>query len=154
MPLTPAAPAALRCAVLWCRKIGLQRSAVTRPVYMVSDAQQVLAECFLSTLQVRPLPLAVWCYNPGAKEADTSALTHLSTLYQLVKPDPLTDFNCPQNYLKSLMADLKAYTITDVTADNDRVRCVWWHSLACVVIVSWWLQFSVRHSVVRKLPAC
>ena len=28
-----------------------------------------------------------------------------------------------QKYFKALMADLTAYTITDVTADNDRVRC-------------------------------
>lgn len=27
-----------------------------------------------------------------------------------------------QKYLKGLMADLKAYTITDVSAENDRVR--------------------------------
>lgn len=33
------------------RKIGGSRAAATRPVHMVSDAQQVLAECFLSTLQ-------------------------------------------------------------------------------------------------------
>ncbi|GAB4820093.1 hypothetical protein N2152v2_007139 [Parachlorella kessleri] len=58
------------------RRIGQQRTVLTRPVHMVSDAQQVLAECFLSTLQ---------------------------------------------KYFKALMADLTAYTITDVTADNDRV---------------------------------
>lgn len=34
-----------------CSKIGLTRAAATRPVHLISDAQQVLAECLLSTLQ-------------------------------------------------------------------------------------------------------
>lgn len=57
------------------RKIGLTRTATTRPVHMISDAQQVLAECFLSTLQ---------------------------------------------KYLRGLMADMRAYCITDVSASLER----------------------------------
>ena len=33
------------------RRIGQTRAATTRPVHCVSDAQQALGECFLSTLQ-------------------------------------------------------------------------------------------------------
>eukprot|EP00887_Chlorella_sp_A99_P006145 scaffold22.g6145.t1 len=66
--------AAAAAAVCW--KISSGRAAATRPVHMVSDAQQVLAECFLSTLQ---------------------------------------------KYLRSLVADLKAHCITDVSASMERV---------------------------------
>jgi len=52
------------------RRLGQSRAAGTRPVYVVSDSQQVLANCFMSTVQ---------------------------------------------KYFKGLVADLKGYTITDVT---------------------------------------
>lgn len=61
------------------RRLGQGRGAATRPVHQVSDAQQVLAEVFLSTVQ---------------------------------------------GYLRGLMADLKAYTITEILPSMERTRSV------------------------------
>lgn len=76
LPQAAALAEALAGTYAELRKISSGRAAATRPVHMVSDAQQVLAECFLSTLQ---------------------------------------------KYLRSLVADLKAHCITDVSASMERV---------------------------------
>lgn len=77
LPQQAALADALAGAHAEIRRMGQSRAAETRPVHVVSDAQQVLANCFLSTLQT---------------------------------------------YLKGLVADLKGYTITDVTAGGGDTR--------------------------------
>jgi hypothetical protein len=61
-------------------KIGLTRAAATRPVHLISDAQQVLAECLLSTLQkYLKVGAPLWCGCPakwGALQAVERCAQH------------------------------------------------------------------------------
>jgi len=110
--------------------------------WLPADAQQVLAECFLSTLQKYLKVNSSACPEVSAWPACNQALVrnltrpccpHLHSHAHLLAPPAQHVFSlhqlstlqisfhiptCPQG----LMADLRAYCITDVSASMERTR--------------------------------